>query len=361
MQPLTVASFGTTPEGLPGKVYTLQNSQLRVRITDYGGRIVSIEAPDRQGRREHVVLGFEDVGAYALASGAFGALLGRTANRIAGGRFTLDGHTYELLKNEGANTLHGGPKGFDHVLWKIESSSTVSSPSVSCTYVSPEGDQGFPGELTVRASYRLVDDWLWLELEAHTTAPTLVSLSAHPYFNLSGLAAPDVLDHVVTVGASRYLPTDAHQIPTGELRSVASSPFDFRDPAVLGRRIRIADPQLIYGHGYDHYYVLDHPSGRDPVLAARAYSSASGRMLEVHTNQPGLQLYSGNQLNGSVAGRGGIYRQSAGLAFEPQGYPDAIHHAHFISNVLRPSQSYAALIGYRFGIADATDTLFNTN
>jgi aldose 1-epimerase len=329
----------------------LENPQLRVRITDYGGRMVSIETPHRSGRRGDVLLGFDDAAAYAKAGGAFGALLGRNANRIAGGSFTLDGRTYRLATNDGTSTLHGGPVGFDKVFWKVTTATTGPVPTLVLTHVSPDGDQGFPGELSVAATYRLDGDSLWLEFAAGTTKPTLVSLSAHPYFNLAGAANGDALDHVVAIASGAFLPTDEKQIPTGEIRSVAGTPFDFRDPAPLAARIRRSDPQLIYGRGYDHCFVLDTKPARTPRLAASALDPASGRMLEIHTTQPGLQLYTGNKLNGSVCGRGGIiYRQSAGFAFEPQGFPDAPHHPGFPSTILRPTEKYYAIIRYRFTV-----------
>ncbi len=350
--PLPTELFGQTPDGQPAMVYTLKNSHLRVRITDYGGRMVSIEAPDRLGRQGDVILGFDDAAAYVKAGGAFGALLGRNANRIAGGSFTLDGHTYRLPANDGTSTLHGGPVGFDKVFWKVASPAAESEPTLVLTHVSPDGDQGFPGELSVKATYRLDGNSLWLAFEAYTTKATLVSLSAHPYFNLAGAEAGDVLDHIVTIPSDAFLPTDDNQIPTGEIRSVAGTPFDFREPTPLDARIRKADPQLIYARGYDHCYVLGGGQAPAPRLAARALDPASGRVIEIHTTQPGLQLYTGNKLNGSIAGRGGvIYRQSAGFAFEPQGFPDAPHHPAFPSTILRPQEKYTAIIRYHFTVS----------
>ncbi|HEY1299362.1 MAG TPA: aldose epimerase family protein [Stellaceae bacterium] len=353
--PPSAQSFGTTPDGHPAVVHTLENAQLKVRITDYGGRIVSIETPDRSGHRGDVLLGFDDVAEYAAAGGAFGALLGRNANRIAGGAVTLDGKTWRLAQNDGTSTLHGGPRGFDKIFWKIAAAAGGATPSLVLAHVSPDGDQGFPGELSVRACYRLDGASLWLEFAAQTTKPTVVSLSAHPYFNLGGAASGDILNHVVTIPAEAFLPTDKAQIPTGEIRPVAGTPFDFRDPVALAARIRRADPQLLAGGGYDHCFVLATDETRELRFAARATDPASGRSLEIYTDQPGMQLYTGNKLNGSVAGRGGvIYRQSAGFAFEPQGFPDAPHHPAFPSTVLRPGEYYRATIGYRFGVsADA--------
>lgn len=342
-------SFGQTADGQNARLYTLRNAHLQVRITDFGGRVVSIEAPDRSGRRDDVLLGFDDAASYATAGGAFGALLGRNANRIAGGSFTIGDQTYRLATNEGTSTLHGGPLGFDKLYWKVAAVRVEPQPALVLTHVSPDGDQGFPGELSVQATYRLDRDSLWLEFEAHTSHSTLVSLSAHPYFNLAGPHSGNVLDHIVTIDSAAFLPTDDKQIPTGEIRSVAGTPFDFREPWRLGARIRQTDRQLLVGHGYDHYFVLGTgQASSTPRFAARAMDPSSGRILEIHTTQPGLQLYTGNQLNGSVAGRGGIYRQSAGLAFEPQGFPDAPHHASFPSSFLRAGERYFAAIRYRF-------------
>lgn len=348
--PIPTEPFGLTPDGRPAMLYTLQNPRLRVRITDYGGRIVSIEAPDRSGCRGDVVLGFDDVAGYVEAGGAFGALLGRNANRIACGRFALEGRCWELATNDRGSTLHGGPVGFDKVFWEVASAKDGEAPALVLTHLSRDGDQGFPGELSVCATYRLDGDCLALEFAAQTTKPTLVSLSAHPYFNLAGAAQGDILNQVVTIAADAFLPTDAKQIPTGEIHPVAGTPFDFRAPTPLGARIRRADPQLLHGRGYDQCYVLGMKPASELRFAARAIDPAGGRMLEIHTTQPGLQLYTGNKLDGSVAGRGGIiYRQSAGFAFEPQGFPDAPHHPAFPSTVLRPQDEYRQIIRYRFG------------
>jgi aldose 1-epimerase len=318
-----------------------------VRITDFGGRMVSIEAPDRNGHRDHVLLGFADVAAYSDYGGSFGCLLGRYANRIAGAAFTLDGQTFSLSKNSGDLTLHGGAVGFNRVFWTAATASADPVPTLILTLVSPDGDQGFPGEVTVQATYRLEADSLSLAFEAQTTRPTVINLSAHPYFNLGGPACGDVLGHEVTIAAESFLPTDAAQLPSGEIRPVAGTPFDFRTPALLDARIRQPDPQLYHGQGYDHCFVLGTDS--PPV---RVHDPASGRVLEIHTDQPGLQVYTGNKLSGLFAGHGDVvYRQSAGLALEAQDFPDAPHHANFPSTTLRPGEIYRRTIRYRFGTA----------
>lgn len=342
---VTPADFGQSPDGRTAKLFTLANNALRVRITDFGGRIASIEVADGAGRRGHVVLGFDSVAEYVSAGGSFGALLGRTANRIGGAAFTLDGQTYHLSKNEKDATLHGGRQGFDKLYWSVEEAGPAH---LVLSLTSPDGDEGFPGELSVRADYRLDGTTLWLSFEASTTKPSPVSLSAHPYFNLAGLTVGDIFEHEVEIPASAFLPTDAQQIPTGQIRSVQGTVFDFRRPVVIGARIRNADPQLLIGKGYDHYFILGPPAGDGLRLAARIHERRSGRTLEILTTQRGTQFYTGNNLNGSVAGRGGVYRQSAGFAVEPQGFPDAPNRPEFPGTILGPGSLYKETIGYRF-------------
>ena len=350
--PLSAEPFGKMPDGSVATLFTLENSRLRVRITDYGGRMVSIEAPDKDGRREHVLLGFGDVAAYHDYGGSFGTLLGRYANRIAGAGFTLDDQTYQLSNNSGGATLHGGAVGFNRVFWSVATAEAQPMPRLVLTHVSPDGDQGFPGEVGVRASYELNEDTLALTLEARTTKPTVINLSAHPYFNLGGPACGDVLGHEVTVAAEAFLPTDAGQIPTGEIRTVAGTPFDLRRPTVLGSWIRQPDPQLFYGLGYDHCFVLE-MRRRDAVKrAVTVRDPRSGRVLQIDTDQPGLQVYTGNKLTGAFAGHGDVlYRQSSGLALEAQDFPDAPHHPAFPSTCLRPGEAYRRMIRYRFSAA----------
>ena len=339
--------FGQAPDGHPARVFTLANDKLRVRICDFGGRMVSIETPDRHGRSGHVLLGFGNVATYATAGGSFGALLGRSANRIARGQVEIDGQLHQLSRNNGEATLHGGALGFDKLFWTVSEAANGEDPALVLTLNSPDGDQGFPGDVTATASYRLEGDTLALSFHAKTTKPTVVNLSAHPYFNLAGAETGDILGHEVMLAADAFLPTDKAQIPTGELRSVEGTPFDFRQPTTVGARIRQADEQLIFGTGYDQCFVLR--PAEDLVLAARVRDPVSGRVLEVHTDQPSIQFYTGNKLNGSVVGHGAVvYRQSAGLALEPQGFPDAPHHPNFPSTMLRPGEDYRRTIRYRF-------------
>jgi aldose 1-epimerase len=335
--------FGQLPDGRAARLFTLSNGALRVAVTDFGARLVSIETPDRDGRLGHILLGFDDVAVYQAAGGSFGAVLGRYANRIAGGRFFLDGKTHQLAVNEQGNTLHGGPVGFAQTFWTAK----VQGDTLALTHISPDGDQGFPGSLTTRAEYRLLDNELRIDLSATTDRPTIVNLSSHPYFNLAGVAAHDILDHRLRLRANACLPTDSRQIPTGELAAVTNTPFDFRTERAFGARIRVANPQLQIARGYDHCFVLEQGDGP----AAAVHDPVSGRRLEVFTNQPGLQVYSGNSLDGSVLGRGGIaYRQSAGFALESQNFPDAPNHANFPSAVLRPGETYEHMIAYRFHV-----------
>jgi aldose 1-epimerase len=349
---LPAEPFGEMPDGQRTALFTLENDRIRVRVTDFGGRMVSIETPDRGGNRGHILLGFGNLAAYRTNGGSFGTLLGRYANRIAGASFAVDGQTYQLSKNNGDATLHGGAAGFDKLVWSVASAEAAPLPTLVLTLVSPDGDQGFPGELSVQATYRLDADSLSLTFEARTTKPTVINLSAHPYFNLAGAAAGDVLGHEVTIAADAFLPTDNAQIPTGEIRPVAGTPFDFRRPRLLGSRIREADPQLFHGQGYDHCFVLGMDVSPAPRRAVRVHDPASGRVLEVLTDQPGVQVYTANKLSGGFAGHGGIiYRQSAGLALEPQDFPDSPHHANFPPAVLRPNEIYRRGIRYRFGTA----------
>jgi aldose 1-epimerase len=338
------APFGFA-QGREARLYTLESDRLRACITDYAGVLVSLEAPDRDGRRDHVVLGFDDVAGYVDNRGSFGALLGRTANRIAGARFAIGGEAYQLSKNEGENTLHGGAVGFGKRFWSVED---ASPDHLTLALTSADGDQGFPGEVSVEASWRLDGAELSLGFVARTTEPTPISLSAHPYFNLDGLTAGDCLDHEVEIFADLYLPTDRQQIPTGEMQSAAGTPFDLRRRQPIGKRIREPHEQLRYGRGYDHYFVMAEHRGETPQLAARVLSPASGRVLEILTTQPGLQFYTGNNLDGSAPGRGGLYRQSAGFAFEPQGFPNAPNQPNFPSTIVRPGEIYRQSIIYRF-------------
>ena len=339
------AVLGQAPDGHEVGLLRLANDRLKVGLTNYGARMLSIEAPDRAGRVDHVLLGF-DRADMVLKAGSFGAVLGRYANRIARGRFTLDGETYQLSVNDGENTLHGGKGAFAKRFWSVAGR---DAHSVTFEFVSPDGDQGFPGEMAATATYALVDNALYLTLAATTTRPCPINLSAHPYFNLAGAAALDVNDHTLQVPARTFLPTDAQQIPTGELKPVDGTVFDFRTPVVIGSRIRDDDPQLMVARGYDHCLVLD---GAAATLrpAARLMHPPSGRTLEMETDLPGLQVYTGNSLNGSLVGHAGAYRMTAGLALEAQAFPDAPNQPTFPSTILQPGEHFKATIIYRFSV-----------
>jgi len=342
--------FGTIDDRA-ARIYTIENDYLRVRITDYGGILVSVEAPDREGRRDHVVLGFDDIEAYVRYGGSFGAMIGRYANRIAGGHFKIDGDVYETSHNDRGSTLHGGKVGFGNRFWSVD---LATKDRLKLSLVSADGDQGFPGKVCVTATYYLNGSELGLTLVAHTNKATPVSLSTHPYFNLEGSRSQDCLGHVVTITAVDFLETDKYQIPTGERKSVFGTVFDFTTPHAVGERIRELDVQLEYGYGYDHFFVLaGSETGQVLRPAVRVADRRSGRILEVLTTQQGVQFYSGNQLNGKARGRNGFYRQSAGLAIEPTAYPNAVNQSNFPSAILLPGQIYRQSTIYRF-ITDKT-------
>jgi aldose 1-epimerase len=336
---VTSQPFGKLPDGTPVEIFTLSDGGFEARIATYGGVVVSLKVPDRNGKAGDVVLGFDDVaGYYANFNGPsnafFGALIGRYANRIAHGSFTLDGKKYSLPVNNGANTLHGGPHGFNNVVW---SARTISN-GVELRYLSKDGEAGFPGNLTAVVRYTLVKGDLRIEYSATSDKDTVVNLTNHSYFNLAG--SGDILGHQVTLHASRFTPVDAGLIPTGELKPVDGTPFDFRQAHTVGERINANDDQLHLGHGYDHNWVLD-GGGTKLVEAAELYDPVSGRVLKVLTDQPGIQFYSGNFLDGSVKGKGGrIYEQHSALCLETQHFPDSPNHPDFPSAELKPGQRY---------------------
>ena len=344
----TPSAFGTLPTGEDVLAYPLANRNgMRVTVLNYGGVVQSVWAPDRHGEVADVVLGFDELADYPLKSQYFGAIAGRCANRIAGGRFTLDGRSHTLATNDGVNHLHGGVRGFDKRVWKGE---PRGSTSVALTHTSPDGDQCYPGEVTITVTYTLTDDnTLRIDYRATTTAPTVVNLTNHSYFNLSGAGNGTILDHVLTMQADRFTPTDATNIPTGELRPVAGTPFDFRQAKTIGQDIDRDDEQLRFGFGYDHNYVLK--DRRDGVLAervARVVCPTSGRVLEVSTTEPGLQVYSGNHLTG-MQGKGGHHYPSRGaFCLEAQTFPDAPNQPGFPSAVLRPGEVYEQTTAYHF-------------
>lgn len=341
--------FGTTPDGTKVDIFTLRNpGGIEARICNYGGIVVSLKAPDRKGRLEDVVLGYDDLAAYIKRNPFFGAMVGRFANRIAKAKFTLDGKTYMLAaNNNGVNALHGGLKGFDKVVWKAKAMQSPKGPVLELTYFSKDGEEGYPGNLNVKAVYTVTkDNALRLDYTATTDKDTIINLSQHSYFNLAG--GGDVLNHEVFINADKFTPVDSLQIPTGELRPVAGTPLDFRQPHKIGERIHDPYPQLQISKGYDHNWVIN-KSADELAVVARVKEVNSGRVLEVLSTEPGLQFYTGNNLNGTITGKGGcVYQAYAAFCMEPQHFPDSPNHPQFPSTVLRAGQGFHSTIEYRF-------------
>lgn len=346
--------FGTTTDGTPVEVYTLRNANgIEARVTNYGGIILSLQVPDRAGHLDDIVLGYDSLAGYLKESPYFGAIVGRYGNRIAGGHFTLDGKTYDLAVNNGANHLHGGIKGFDKVVWKAEPFARAGERGLVLTYTSPSGEEGYPGTLDVRVTYTLTDaNELIFDYHATTDQATPINLTQHSYFNLAGAGNGDILGHQVTINADRFTPVDSTLIPTGELRNVAGTPFDFRTPSTIGARIGQTDQQLVFGMGYDHNYVLNRPdTATGPTPAAKVVEPTTGRVMEVLTTEPGMQFYSGNFLDGSLVGKkGAAYKHRYGFAMETQHFPDSPNQPNFPSTILRPGQEYQTRTIYRFSV-----------
>jgi aldose 1-epimerase len=340
---VTRASFGSLPDGTGIDAVTLANGRVEVRVITYGGIIVSLRVPDRAGR-------LDALDGYLKSSPYFGAITGRYANRIAGGRFALEGKTYQLAVNDGPNHLHGGVRGFDKVVWAAETFREPAVAGVRFSRTSPAGEEGYPGNVAVQVSYTLTDhDRLVIDYHATTDAATPINLTHHSYFNLTG-GARDILGHELTIEAERFTPVDTMLIPTGELRPVEGTPFDFRRPAAIGARIADDEVQLRHGRGYDHNFVLRRPRG-GLVRAARVVEPATGRTLELSTTEPGLQFYSGNFLDGSITGKSGVvYRHRYGFCLEPQHFPDSPNKPQFPSAVLRPGDVYRSQTVFAFGV-----------
>jgi len=350
---VTRSAFGTTPEGEAVEAFTLANPNgIEVRAITYGGIITSLTTPDREGRSGDIVLGFETLDPYVQGSPYFGSIIGRYGNRIAGGRFTLDGETYALATNNGPNHLHGGERGFDKVVWQGEPFQNDSAVGVVFTYTSPDGEEGYPGNLNVQVTYTLTDaNQLVFDYLATSDAPTPVNLTQHSYFNLAGAGSGEVLGHELMVNASAFTPVDSTLIPTGEVRSVEGTPFDFRTPTAIGARVDADDEQIGHGPGYDHNFVLDR-SGEGLQLAARVTEPTTGRTMEIHTTEPGIQFYSGNFLDGTVTGKEGkVYGHRSGFCLETQHYPDSPNQPSFPSTILRPGEEYRSRTVLTFGVA----------
>ncbi len=350
---LSRAEFGKTADGAPVQIYTFTNKNgLEARITNYGGIVVSLKAPDRKGAMADVILGFDTLHDYLTSSSPyFGALIGRYGNRIGHARFTLDGVEYKLAANNGPNSLHGGTHGFNQAVWTPRE---LPDGGLELTYLSKDGEEGYPGNLKAIVTYHLTDaNELKIDYVATTDKDTVLNLTNHAYFNLQGEGNGDILNHRVTVNADRFNPVDAGLIPTGELRPVSGTPFDFRKATAVGARIEQNDDQLKLGKGYDHNWILNE-NGDAPRLAARVEEPASGRVLEVITDQPGVQFYTGNSLNGTIKGKGGKpYGRFSGLCLETQHFPDSPNQPKFPSTVLKPGQQFHSTTIYRLSTAGA--------
>ena len=338
--------YGVTADGIPVEEYTLTNAHhMEVKIITYGGIITSVKVPDKKGQFTNVVLGFDNLQGYEGMTTYFGCITGRYANRIAEGKFTLDGVEYQLDINNPPNHLHGGFKGFDKQVWEV--TKEIIEPKavgIELHYLSPDLDQKYPGALDTYVTYRLTDkNSIRIDYKATTDAPTIVNLTNHSYWNLKGEGECDINDHILKINADYYTPDDANLIPTGEIAPVAGTPFDFRMPKPVSKGLRSDDPQVVIGRGWDHNWVLNRPSFEDKslIFAASVYEQKSGRVLEIWTTEPGIQFYSGNFLDGTIYGTSHrAYRQGDGLALETQHFPDSPNHDNFPSTVLRPGQTY---------------------
>jgi aldose 1-epimerase len=338
--------FGKTTDGTPVELYVLKNGRITVKVMTYGAIITEIDAPDRNGHDGDLTLGFDTLEGYLGKHPYFGATVGRVANRIAKGKFSLNGQDYSLAVNDGPNTLHGGIKGFDKHVWKAEEQSRPDGPSVKMSRRSLDGEEGYPGNLDVSVTFTVTaQDELKIEYAATSDKATPINLSNHSYFNLTGSGSESILGHQLMLAADHYTPVDSTLIPTGEIAPVAGTPLDFTVPTDIGARIKQikADPV-----GYDHNFVLN-SQGKGLELAARVYEPKTGRLMEMYTTEPGVQFYSGNFLDGTLTGKGGaVYRQYQGFCLEAQHFPDSIHHPNFPSAVLEPGKTYTQTTVYKF-------------
>ena len=349
-QKITRADFGKTADGETVELFTLTNKNgMEARITNYGGIVVSLTAPDRNNQYGDVVLGFNDLESYLKGHPYFGCIIGRYGNRIAKGHFSLNGVEYKLAVNNGPNHLHGGIKGFDKVVWKATPRTTKTGASLSLTYLSKDGEEGYPGNLNSTVVYTLTNrNELRIDYSASTDKNTVINLTHHSYFNLAGEGNGDILNHLLTINAARFLPTDATSIPTGQLRYVRGTPFTFLQPHAIGERINQDDEQLKFGSGYDHNWIVN---GRMGVMrqAASVYEPTTGRVMEVWSNEPGIQFYAGNFLDGTLTGKSGkTYPRRSGFCLETQHYPDSPNQPKFPSTTLRKGASYRSTTIYRF-------------
>lgn len=350
--PLTKEVFGRLADGRAVDIYTLTNRNgVEARIINYGAAIVSLKVPDRSGKLDDVVLGYDSLDGYLANAPYIGTVIGRYANRIAKGRFSLNGVEYKLAVNNGENHLHGGLVGFDKVLWDASLVKTVNGAALKLIYVSADGEEGYPGKLTVRVVYTLTNtNELRIAYSATTNKDTVINLTQHSYFNLSGQGNGDILGHQLMINAARFTPTDAGAIPTGELRAVKGTPFDFTTPVSIGARINETDEQLVLGKGYDHNFVLN---GKNGTLrrAAKAMDTSTGRVMEVWTTEPGVQLYTGNYLDGSKIGKEGkAYKHRYGFCLETQHFPDSPNRAKFPTTVLRRGAEFRSTTVFKFSV-----------
>lgn len=346
------APFGQTKDGKAVDIYTLTNANgVEAKITNYGGVVVSLKVPDKNGNMEDVVLGFDSLADYETRSPFFGTLVGRYGNRIAKGKFTLDGKEYNLVQNNMGNHLHGGTEGFDKKVWQAEEFQNDSTVGLKLTYTSPDMEEGYPGKLDVEVTYTLRnDDALAIDYKATTDKKTIVNLTNHSYFNLAGHDAGDILDHVVMINASQFVPVDSTLIPTGELRNVEGTPLDFEEPTRIGERIDDTENQQIaYGGGYDHCWVLNH-EGQGVSLAATVYEPNSGRFMEVLTTEPGVQFYTGNFLTNMKGKDGAEYNKRSGFCLETEHFPDSPNQPDFPSVELNPGETYQTSTIYKFSV-----------
>jgi len=343
--------FGTTPDGVAVERYTLKNAKgVEIGVITYGARVTHILVPDRSGTMANVTLGFDTLDGYLKDNPYFGAIVGRYGNRIAKGKFTLNGKTYTLAVNNGPNALHGGLRGFDKRVWAARAMTGINgAPSVELTYVSKDGEEGYPGTLTAKVTYTLTNDSaLRIDYELTSDKDTVANVTNHAYFNLAGQGNGDILGHQIEINADRFTPVDAGLIPTGELKPVAGTPFDFRKMTAIGARIEADDQQIKLGGGYDHNFVLNGEAGT-LRQAVRVTEPTSGRSMEVLTTEPGVQFYTGNFLDGTITGAGGkVYKRRFGFCLETQHYPDSPNHPAFPSVVVKPGQPYKSTTVYRF-------------
>ena len=348
---ISAQPFGLTPDGDVVDRYVLKNAHgLEMTAMNYGGVILSLRTPDRRGQLDDIVLGYDTAPPYFSNPTFFGALIGRYGNRIAKGRFTLEGTHYQLATNDGPNHLHGGTRGWDHAVWRVEPFNDRTGVGLVLSRTSPDGEEGYPGRVKATVTYTLTDqNELRIDYAATTDRPTIINLTQHSYFNLAGAHGSTVLGHELTIHADRYTPVDATLIPTGELAPVAGTPFDFRQPTAIGARISQPDTQLERGRGYDHNFVLNRSGDGLPVAAA-VYEPSTGRTLEVRTTEPGLQFYSGNFLDGSITGKTGVvYGQRSGFCLETQHFPDSPNRADFPSTTIAPDRPLKSTTVFSFG------------